>query len=231
MYEGKKILGLIPARGGSKGLPKKNILPLAGKPLIAWTIEQIKRSKYTDSFIVSTDDEEIASVSRKYGCEVPFIRPHEIATDSAKGIEVVFHALNWFESREQKFDILILLQPTSPLRKIEDIDNSIEMLFEKNAKAIVSVCKTEHHPLWSSILPPDGSMKDFLNQNIKNKNRQELPKYYRLNGAIYLSYCDYLKKSKSFLGEQTFAYIMPQERSIDIDSSLDFKFAEFLLQQ
>jgi len=228
MYKGKTILGLIPARGGSKGLSRKNIKPLLDKPLIAWTIERSLASKYLDRVIVSTDDKEIKDISRKYGAEIPFTRPKKLAEDNAKGIEVVLHAIDWLKKndRRKQYDLLMLLQPTSPLRATEDIDKTIELLFLKEAKAIVSVCEVDHHPLWSNTLPEDGCMKNFIRQEIMNKNRQELPVFYRLNGAIYLAYCNYIKEQKSFFGEKTFAYIMPQSRSVDIDNEIDFKLTE-----
>ncbi|VVB88561.1 3-deoxy-manno-octulosonate cytidylyltransferase [uncultured archaeon] len=231
MYNGKTIFGLVPARGGSKGLPGKNIRPLLGKPLIAWTIEQALSSKYLDRVIVSTDDEEIAEVSKKYGAKVPFVRPKELASDEAKGIDVVLHAIDWIERNNTPYDLILLLQPTSPNRISKDIDNSIELLFQKNARSIVSVCETEHHPYWSNILPHDSCMKDFIRMETMDKNRQEFPTFYRLNGAIYLAYSDYLKINKSFFGNDTFAYQMPIERSIDIDTEIDFRFAECLLRK
>jgi len=232
MYKGKNILGLIPARGGSKGLPRKNIKPLLGKPLIAWTIEQALASEYLDKVIVSTDEKEIADISKKYGAEVPFIRPKELAEDNAKGIDVVLHAIDWLKenNKQKQYDLIMLLQPTSPLRITEDIDKAIELLFSKDAKAIVSVCEVDYHPLWSNTLPEDGCMKDFIRKEIINKNRQELPIFYRLNGAIYLTYCKYLKERKSFFGKETFAYIMPKSRSVDIDNEIDFKLAEILIK-
>ena len=232
MYKGKTILGLIPARGGSKGLPRKNIKPLLGKPLIAWTIEQALASKYLDKVVVSTDDEEITKISKKYGAEVPFMRPKELAEDNAKGIDVVLHAMDWVKENDtrKQYDLIMLLQPTSPLRTKEDIDKAIELLFLKEAKAIVSVCEVDYHPLWSNTLPEDGCMKNFIRQEIMNKNRQELPLFYRLNGAIYLAYCDYIKEQKSFFGEKTFACIMARERSIDIDNEIDFKLTEILIK-
>ena len=232
MYKGKNVLGLIPARGGSKGLPRKNIKPLLGKPLIAWTIEQALASKYLDIVVVSTDDKEIAEISKKYGAEVPFIRPKELAEDNAKGIDVVLHAVDWLteNAKQKQYDLIILLQPTSPLRRSEDIDKAIELLFLREAKAIVSVCEVDHHPLWSNILPDDGCMKDFIKPEVMNKNRQELPKFYRLNGAIYMAYCDYLKKQKNFFCKKTFAYIMQKDKSIDIDSEIDFKLTEILMK-
>ena len=230
MYKGKNILGLIPARGSSKGLPRKNIKLLLGKPLIAWTIEQALASKYLDRVVISTNDKEIAEISKKYGAEIPFMRPKKLATDEAKGIDVVLHAIDWLKkkSKRKQYDLLMLLQPTSPLRTKEDIDKAIELLFLKEAKAIVSVCEVDHHPLWSNTLPEDGCMKDFIRQEIMNKNRQELSVFYRLNGAIYLAYWNYIKKQKSFFGEKTFAYIMPKERSVDIDDEIDLKLAKIL---
>ena len=124
----------------------------------------------------------------------------------------------------------MLLQPTSPLRKSEDIDKAIELLFLKKAKAIVSVCEVDHHPLWANTLPEDGCMKNFIRQEIMNKNRQELPVFYRLNGAIYLAYCGYIKERKSFIDKETFAYKMLRERSIDIDNEIDFELAQILMK-
>lgn len=229
MYKGKTILGLIPARGGSKELPRKNIRPLLGKPLIAWTIEQALASQYLDKVIVSTDEGEIAEISKQYGANVPFMRPKELATDEAKGIKVVFHALKWLEKHNEFYDLIMLLQPTSPLRTTEDITNAIELLFIKNAQAIISVCVTEHHPYWANMLPSNGCMKDFLRPEVVNKNRQDLPIFYRLNGAIYLAYCSYLKMQKEFWGSKTYAYIMSRNTSIDIDDEFDLTFAEFIL--
>jgi len=231
MYKDKTILGLIPARGNSKGLPRKNILPLLGKPLIAWTIEQALESRYLDRVIVSTDDKEIAGISKEYGAEMPFMRPEKLATDEARGIDVVLHAMNWMDKNDNSYDLIMLLQPISPLRTSENIDRGIELLFFKKAQAVVSVCETEHHPYWSNILPENGCMKGFIKPEIMNKNRQELSVFHRLNGAIYLAYWDYLKGQKNFLGKETFAYIMPQERSIDIDNEVDFELTEILMKK
>ncbi len=229
MYNSKRILGIIPARAGSVGLPQKNILPLLGRPLIVWTIEKAIASKYLDRVIVSTDNEEIAAVSMNYGAYVPFIRPEELSTGNAKAINVIMHSIDYFLSNNEFYDLVMLLQPTSPLRITQDIDNAVEYLFSKGAQSVVSVCESEYHPYLMNILPPDGNMESFLRPEAINSNRQELSVFYRLNGAIYLAYCDYLKSSMSFTGRGTFAYIMPQERSIDIDSLLDFKVAEALM--
>ncbi|MFH1317980.1 MAG: acylneuraminate cytidylyltransferase family protein [Candidatus Omnitrophota bacterium] len=231
MYNNKKILALIPARAGSKRLSGKNIKPLLGKPLIAWTIEHAKKCKYIDSVIVSTESREIAEISRKYGAQVPFLRPEGLATDQAKSIEVLLYAIEWFNSNGIYYDLILLLQPTSPLRLVEDIEGAIQLLFLKNAKAIVSICEAEHLPFWMNTLPADGSMKDFLKPEIIDKNRQEFSKFYRLNGAVFLGYCDYMKKQRSFFGEKTFAFVMPKERSVDIDDETDFMFTEFLAKK
>jgi len=202
---------------------------LSGKPLVAWTIEQAKSSKYLDKIIVSTDDKTIAVISEEYGAAVPFVRPKELATDTATGIDVVLHTIEWVRNSNWPYELMMLLQPTSPLRTTEDIDKSIELLFSKKAQAVVSVCQAEHHPCKASTLSESGCMRNFVRPDVKNNNRQMLPTYYRENGAIYLFYCDYLKEKKSFFGDETFAYIMPQERSIDIDSPVDLKVAQILL--
>jgi len=230
MIKGKRILALIPARSGSKKLPGKNIKPMNGRPLIAWTIEEAKKSRYIDRIIVSTDNEKIKRVSKKYGADAPFLRPKELATDEAKVIDVVIYTINWLKQNGESFDLLILLQPTSPLRTAEDIDKAVELLFLKDAKNIVSVCECNYHPYWSNTIPKDGCMKDFIRPDVINKNRQDLPKYYRSNGAIYLAYCDYIRRQEGFFGDETFAYIMPEEHSIDIDSKIDFKLAEILVR-
>ncbi len=180
---------------------------------------------------VSTDDKDIAHISRQFGAEIPYLRPVELATDEAGSVDVVLHAVDWFENNDTPYDLILLLQPTSPCRTSEDIDSAIKLFFSKNAKAIVSVCEVDHNPHWENTLPTNGCMKDFLRQDIMETNRQELPTYYRLNGAIYLIYSDYLKTQKSFFGNETYAYIMSKQKSVDIDDIADFAFAEFLLSK
>lgn len=232
MINGKRVLAIIPARGGSKGLPGKNIKELCGKPLIAWSIEQAKVCNNIDRVVVSTDDDQIAEVAKKYSAEVPFKRPGELANDTASTINVIFHAIDWFREHEDyRPGYVLLLQPTSPLRTREDIDGAIQMLMDKKALAIVSVCETDHHPWWSNRLPEDGNMNDFLRPDIPNNRRQDLPMFYRLNGGIYLADTDYLHKYNGFLGPDTFAYKMPKNRSVDIDSDLDFKLAALLMEK
>lgn len=230
MYSNKKVLAIIPARGGSKRLPNKNILQLRGRPLIAWTIMTAIKSFYLDKIIVSTDSDQIASIGQEFGASIPFIRPDELATDTSSSFDVIIHAIDFYKSQGEVFDYIVLLQPTSPLRTTKDLNDAFSMINEET-KCVVSVCATEHPPLWANTLPEDLNMKDFIKPELNNKRSQDLPVYYRLNGAIYISDVEYLIKHRGFWGEKTKAFIMPQERSIDIDSINDFKFCEILLQQ
>lgn len=231
MHKDKRILAVIPARGGSKGLPGKNIRQLAGKPLIAWSINAARQSKYVDEVIVSTDCAETARIAKACGGNVPFIRPSALATDEAKGIDVIVHALDWRNQDSPQINLVLVLQPTSPLRTYQDIDQAIELLFKKKARSVVSVCPVEHHPWWTNVLPDDGCLENFIRPEILRANRQELKKYYRLNGAIYLADTSLLTDKRSFISKDSFAYIMDIEKSIDIDSMIDFKLAEILLME
>ena len=231
MFQEKTFLAIIPARKGSKRVPMKNIIPLAGRPLIEWTIEAGKRSTYIDVLCVSTDDIEIAKLSSDLGAQVPFIRPADLSSDSASTFSVVKHCINHYINNEKmEFDYVVLLQPTSPLRNSLDIDTSIELLMDKDADAIISVCEAEHSPLWCNTLPDDMSLYNFISEVILSKRTQELQIYYRLNGAIYISnVIKLLEEERFLLKNNSFAYIMPLERSIDIDNKIDFIFAESLI--
>lgn len=228
MYRGVSLLGFIPARAGSKGVPGKNTRLLAGKPLIVHTIQAARESGIFDRLVVSTDGEEIARIAEEAGAEVPFLRPQELASDGARGIDVLHHALRWFEERGTKFDCVMYLQPTSPLRTAADIVKAVDILLAREADAVVSVCEVDHHPWWSNVLPEDGCMRDFIKPDIP-ASRQELPVYYRLNGAIYLARWDFIRDRDSWFGPHTYAYIMPRERSVDIDHEIDFKLVEILM--
>lgn len=224
-----KVLAIIPARSGSKGLPNKNIKELKGKPMIAYTIEAAKKSKIFETILVSTDSLEYADIAKQYGAEVPFLREANCADDNSKISDVIINILQKYEKLGKQFDYFMLLQPTSPLRDEKEIISSYKLLKEKKANSIVSVCEAEHSPLWMNTLEKDNNMDNFV--SILDKNRQELKKYYRINGAIYLSKIDYYKKYKNFYKKDSFAYIMSGEKSIDIDTILDFKFAEFLISR
>ncbi len=232
MYKEKTFLAVIPARGGSKRLPNKNILLLGGKPLIAWTIEAARKSKYIDEVFVSTDSSEIKSTAEQYGVKVPFLRPEELAQDDTPTIDVIKHIIDYYKKNQRKFDYIVLLQPTSPLRTFLDIDNAIELLEKKKADGIISVTEAPHSPLWMNTLPDDLSMVKFLNPALINKRSQDLPKYYMLNGAIYIGKVQkVLKENTFFLSRNIYAYLMPRERSVDIDNKIDFKLAEILIKE
>ncbi|MDD2894898.1 MAG: acylneuraminate cytidylyltransferase family protein [Aliarcobacter sp.] len=226
MNKNKTFLAIIPARGGSKRLPRKNVLDLCGKPLITYSIEAGLKSKYIDKVMVTSDDEDILSISKKYGATI-IKRPEELASDTATTFDAIKHTIDSLE----KFDYIVLLQPTSPLRSEKHLDEAIELLEQKNAEAIVSVCEMDHSPLWCNTLPEDGSMKSFLKEEVLNKRSQDLDKYFRLNGAIYICKTDKLLENKGFfLKENIYAYKMGKKNSIDIDDEFDFKLAHLCLQ-
>jgi len=228
MIEDKKVLAVIPARGGSKRLPRKNVLPLAGKPLIAWTIEAGKGSKYIDKIVVSSDDDEILEIARNYKVDT-IKRPSYLATDEAKTVDVVKHVL---ENQRENFKYIILLQPTSPLRKAEHIDEAFEILIKKNADAVISVCPVDHPVQWCNTLPDNLSMINFISEEVLNKRSQELPVYYRINGAIYIVKTErFITEHTFFLKDKIFAYIMDRKSSIDIDDKIDFKIASVLVDK
>lgn len=221
---------IIPARGGSQRLPNKNLKLLNNKPLISWTIEAAVSSNIADTIIVNTDSNEIAKIALNSGAEVPFLRPVELATNTASTIDVIIHTLDFYKNQNIYFDNVIILQPTSPLRNSTDIINAYKLL-NNNVDAVVSVCETEHSPLWSNTLPENLIMSNFIKPEVKNLRSQDLPTYYRLNGAIYIAKYQYLIKHNNFIGNNTKAYIMPQNRSIDIDKEYDFMLAEFIMDK
>ncbi|MEI4769607.1 acylneuraminate cytidylyltransferase family protein [Psychrobacillus sp. FJAT-51614] len=220
------FLAIIPARGGSKGIPRKNIKELAGKPLIAWTIEEAKKSKYINRIILSSEDAEIIEVAKRYGCEVPFIRPVELAQDNTPGIDPVIHAIE----RCPGFDYVVLLQPTSPLRTVEDIDGIIETLLNKEANFCVSVVEPNQSPYWMYNLNENGRMDPVIKQANFAVRRQDLPNVYSLNGAVYVANVEKLKVENSFITNETVGYVMPRERSFDIDTEVDFYLCEQMLR-
>ena len=223
-----KSIAIIPARSGSKGLKDKNIKDLCGKPLIAYTIEAAINSKMFDIVMVSTDSEKYAEISRKYGAEIPFLRSSATSSDTASSWDVVREVLERYKDLGQVFDNIMLLQPTSPLRTAKDIVDAFQLKKKKRAKAIVSVCEMDHSPLWSNTLPESLSMEGFIQTN--SVPRQQLPTYYRINGAIYLVETSILHSDKRIFDNNCFAYIMPRDRSVDIDTELDFDIAEVVIQ-
>ncbi len=227
MYKNKTFLAVIPARGGSKRLPRKNVLTLNGKPLIVWSIEAGLQSKYIDKVVVTSDDEEILEISKKFRAEI-IKRPDELASDTATTFDAIKHTVD----NLKKYDYVVLLQPTSPLRNEKHVDEAIELLETKKSDAIVSVCEMEHSPLWANILPNNKSMDNFMRDDIREKRSQDLDKYYRLNGAIYICKVDRLLQEKSiFIKNDIYAYEMGEDVSVDIDKRIDFDWAEFLMSR
>ncbi len=226
-----KILGIIPARGGSKGLPGKNIKLLNGIPLIAYTIKEALNSKL-DTCIVSTDSEEIAQVARNYGGNVPFLRPTEFATDEASSVDVVLHAIDFMKvNHNQEYDAIMLLQPTTPFRNSEDINQAIDILMSSQADSVISVTDVGGtHPARMKFIV-DGNLIDppFV-EAFEGQNRQELKPMFIRNGGIYLTRIDVIKGG-SFKGTISKALVMPQKRSVNIDDIDDFEFAEWLLNK
>ena len=231
MYKNKKILGIITARGGSKGIPRKNIKKLNGIPLIGYTINAALKSKFLTKFIVSTEDSEIASISEKYGATVPFIRPMNLAGDNSKGIDVLIHALKWFkDNQNEEFDYLMVLQPTSPLRSCKDIDECIKKIINSNADSVMSVYEMVDFSLEKlKKIEEDMILPLIKDEGHLSEQRQNLNKVYKRNGSIYLTKTNIIMKEDLF-GEISRPYIMPPELSIDINTPIDFKFTEFILK-
>lgn len=219
-------IAVIPARGGSKRMPGKNLLELGGKPLIVWTIEAALGSGCFDEVVVSTDDPEIAAVARSIGATVPFIRPAEISTDTAASIDVVRHALSWFEAKGREYETVTLLQPTSPLRTAGHIREAFDQFVRKNANTVVSMCASEHPLEWYGELEADDSIDRFCSRQPFRRS-QDYPLRYRLNGAIYITRRRIVAEYGSFFAPSgNFAYIMNAMDSIDIDTRVDFLIAE-----
>jgi CMP-N-acetylneuraminic acid synthetase len=226
-------IAIIPARGGSKRLPGKNLMHIAGKPLIGWTIEAALQSGVFSRVIVSTDSWEIAVTAAQFGAEVPFMRPAELALDSTASIDVLIHAAEQLNAAsDSRLTHLACLQPTSPLRTPANIREAASLLEEKQAEAVISVCRTEHSPLWSNTLPDSLSLDGFIPEAVQKTPSQQLPAYYRLNGAIYFCKIGRMIEERTlFLTTGSFAYIMNRKDSIDIDDQVDFDLAAIYLGQ
>jgi CMP-N,N'-diacetyllegionaminic acid synthase len=224
MIHGLKVLAVIPARGGSKGLPDKNILQFNGKPLIVWTIIESKKSKYIDRVVLSSEDNHIIKIAKENDLEVPFIRPQSLSQDNTSGLDVALHTIKKING----FDIIVVLQPTSPLRSVHDIDNTIKKLIDENAYACVTLKESSKSPHWMFELDSKERILPVIKTDELITIRQKLPRTYEINGAVYVARVDWFMKNKMFINAETLAYVMPPERSVDIDSLYDFTFAEFL---
>ncbi len=224
-----QILAVIPARLGSKRLPKKNIKMLCGKPLLAYTIDSVRNSHYVNRFVVSTEDRDIATISQSYDAEV-IIRPLELARDESTTEDVVFHALEQLHSKEQYTpDIIILLQPTSPLRTPEDIDTAIKIFLNTAGDSLISITEYDHTPYWAFRIEKGFLKREFTKES--HTRSQDLPKLYRPNGSIFITRVSTFRNIRSFYATHSIPYIMPPERSIDIDDEFDFSIAEFFLKK
>lgn len=229
-----KILAVIPARGGSIGIPGKNMKPLHGKPLIEYTFAAAKESKLLDRIVVSTDDERIAEIARRNKIEVPFLRPNGLATDNSPTLPVIQHAVNYLEEKENyEADYVVILQPTSPLRKAKHIDEALQILITTGADSVVSVTELPHqYNPYSVMKLHDGKLVPFAQNSEVYTQRQLKPTFYARNGAaIYAFKCETLMQKSSIYGDDCRPYLMNKEDSVDIDDMVDFEFAEFILSR
>lgn len=231
MYKNKKIIAIIPARGGSKGIPNKNIVDLCGKPLIQYSIDAAQNSKYIDKVIVSTDSEKIAEVSRKCGANVPFLRPESISGDVARSSDVVIHGIDFLkENYGDEYDYVILLQPTSPLRTAKHIDKAIELCINSDSSSLVSVKEVNENPIIMRTIE-NNKLNEVLKFDGDNLRRQDLPKFYIFNGAIYITTVDFIKDNMVFVDDNTLPFIMEEQVSIDIDNMIDLKVVEYIINE
>lgn len=231
MYKGKRILAIIPARGGSKGLPGKNIKEMCGKPLIAWSIEHAQKSKYVDDLFISTDSQEIANVAEKYGAPCPELRPTELARDTAPSSEFIIYTLEKMKKERLNFDYFILLEPTSPLRDVEDVDKSIEMLVDNpESESVVGVAMSGTiHPAFMVVVGKNGYLQ-ALEPDKQTLRRQDLPNVYFFEGSVYVSKVDAYLKKKTFYHDKTVPYIVPDWKSHEVDDYVDFKVIETIME-
>ncbi len=229
MYQGKKILALIPARGGSKGIKNKNIIDLYGKPLIAYSIECGLQSKYIDAVVVTTDSEKIAEVSRQYGARVPFLRPAEYAQDTSTTLVAVLHAVRALKAIGENYDIHVLLQPTQPLRTSQDVDGAIESYFDHGEEDLISVSPVSEHPVFMRTIGEDGKLRPIFDRAITIR-RQDMPPYYRIDGCIYINNMERLDENTNFAAN-AIPFVMEKEHAIDIDELADLQIAKLYMRE
>ena len=226
-----KNIAVIPARSGSKGLPDKNIRLVNGKPLLAYTIEAALESGCFDTIHVSTDSERYAEIARQYGADVPFLRSAALATDTASTWDAVREVLARYDELGKRFDTMMLMQPTTPLRTGGDVKEAYALLQKKQAKSVIAVCEVDHSPLWCDTIPDSGSMKGFGRKDLAWVNRQDLRPYYRVNGAIYLLSVNGINipPDDEIYEDNCYALFMDRKKSVDVDSEDDLALVEFLL--
>lgn len=232
MIFGQKVVGIILARSGSKGLPNKNILPMGSKPLIYYSIDAALKSAYVDDCILSTDSQKIALIARQLGAEVPFIRPQKLATDTATSVDSVLHALSFLEKRGRQYDLVVLLEPTSPLRESSDIDRSLELMHQLKADAVVSVaCAITSHPAYAYTRSDSGRISPFIAEGSKHLRRQELGEVFFPEGTVYISRVKTLRARKSFYHDDTVGYVVPKWKSFEIDDAEDLHIVAAIMEQ
>lgn len=226
-----KILGLIPARGGSKGVPRKNVRMLGGKPLISYTLEGALSSQRLTSVVVSTEDPEIAEIAVRLGAEVPFMRPSELALDETPMLPVVQHALNWLHERGRDFDAVCLLQPTNPLRRSEHIDACIDLFEQRDADSVVTVLPVppEHHPYWVYFQNEDGVLRLSTGKTDPVTRRQDLPAAFHREGSVYVTRTNVVLQENSLYGSRVIGFPLDRDKSVNIDAPADWEAAERLI--
>ena len=229
--QNKKVLAIVPARKGSKGLKDKNIKKFAGKPLIYWSIKSAKNSKYINNLIVSTDSKKIRNYCKSINVDVPFLRPKKISKDNSKSIEFIIHALNFLKKKGKFFDYVVLLEPTSPLREVSDIEKGLEKLFKIGEGSVVSVCESEGgHPSFSYVQSAESKLTPFTGVHPTNLRRQDIDPVYFLDGTFYASFVKDLYKYKSFYHEETYSIVVPKWKSLEIDDIYDFAMVEAVMK-
>lgn len=230
----KSVLFVIAARGGSKGVPRKNIKKIGDIPLIAYKINAAKKVSLSKRIIVSTDDEEIAEVALSYGAEVPFLRPQELATDTASSVDVVEHVLKWVSKNDDKsYDYVCLLEPSSPFATADDLEKALKLIISKDADTLLGMKEVDVSSKYIHTLDSNGGLSEFYNalKTMKSVRRQDQEKEYTMNGCMYIARVDYFLQTKSFHSEKSLPYIMPPEKSIEIDSMNDYMYACFLVEK
>jgi N-acylneuraminate cytidylyltransferase len=227
MISGQKVLGIIPARSGSKAVRNKNIRPLDGKPLLAWSALRGNQCEYIDKLIINSDSERYIKIAKAWGCEAPFVRPDNLATDSASSADVLLHTLK----KMTNYEILVILQPTSPFRTTQDITDVLQKFKNQSVPACVSVKRVGEHPSLMLQRKNNGRLLPLTQEEDRPKRRQELEELYIPNGAVYTIRADVFKKAESFFPEGVVSHTMPPERSIDIDTEFDLKVARLMANQ
>ncbi len=230
MINGERVLAVVPARGGSRGIPRKNLVLVGGKSLLAWTADAARGSHVVDRAVLSSEDDEILEAGRVAGLDTPFVRPAVLARDDTPGVDPVLHALDALEAQGDHYGWVVLLQPTSPLRIAADIDAAAAFCAD-GAPAAVSVTAADKSPWWMFHMAPHARLEPLFDPASRPSRRQDAPPVYVLNGAVYVARVDWLRRTRSFLTEETAGYVMPRERSVDVDEPADLHVVEALLAE